>query len=128
MGRRARKKNKKTKIIAMDTDSILSLSPIVVDCATNIENYITVTWTSVIGKTTGHCSICNFPLDTEYPEDYPDDWKFCCSCFKLARRITGTWEYNSDFVELLDHDIKESPILKKILHKITLVKGNEGKK
>ena len=69
---------------------------------------------------TGVCATCGFPLTAEYPDDYPDEWKFCCSCFKWAKRIA----YDNNFFGT-DKIVKGSPILKRIFRKITLVKGNE---
>ena len=70
------------------------------------------------------CAICSFPLTTKYPDDYPDEWKFCCSCFKWARRVIRTEDDAYVSIEYMKSMIKESPILKKLLEKITLVKGN----
>ena len=36
---------------------------------------------------TGNCSICDSMLTNKFPDDYPDDWKFCCSCKSMAEEI-----------------------------------------
>ena len=72
------------------------------------------------------CAICKFPLTAKYPDDYPDEYKFCCNCFKWAKKLVETEKlvgYCS-----LKIIVKESPVLKKIVDRITLVKGNERKK
>ena len=38
-------------------------------------------------KLTGHCAICYSHLIKEFPEDYPNEWKFCCSCKSVADDI-----------------------------------------
>ena len=60
---------------------------------------------------TGECAVCNYPLEKKFPEDYPDEWKFCCACKELAEIIT------------IGGDDARSPLAKKIWEKITLVKG-----
>ena len=70
----------------------------------------------------GSCAICNFPLTVSYPEDYPDEWKFCCSCWHWAGLISR----DDPIVNFLH--VKNSPILREINNRITLVKGNDGKR
>lgn len=61
-----------------------------------------------------YCAVCNMWLNYDYPEDYPDEWKFCCCCQPKARMlICGTLKPTTDR-------------LKKIYDMITLVKGNVG--
>ena len=33
----------------------------------------------------GNCYICGFPLSKPFPEDFPDEWKFCCHCLWMAK-------------------------------------------
>lgn len=60
--------------------------------------------------TNGNCAVCGFFLTYKYPEDYPDEWKFCCYCLPKAKT-------------LIDGTIKPTtPKLKAIYDKITLVR------
>ena len=60
------------------------------------------------------CAVCNMMLNYNYPEDYPDEWKFCCYCQPRA-------------IKLIDGRLKPTTnYLKKIYDKITLVKGNDN--
>lgn len=61
---------------------------------------------------TGDCAICGSMLTTKFPDDYPDDWKFCCLCKRIAEVLTGS----DGFIK----HIKDSQI-EKIRKKITLV-------
>lgn len=70
----------------------------------------------------GFCAICNFPLTVSYPEDYPDEWKFCCSCWHWAGLIAR----DDPIIKFLH--VKNSPAFTEINNRITLVKGNDGKK
>jgi len=57
-----------------------------------------------------YCAVCDFPLDLGvFPDDYPEEFKFCCACRKLAEWITTGGE-----------DAR-SPLAKKVCKKITLV-------
>ena len=39
----------------------------------------------IMSKHTGEkCVICKFPLTKEFPEDFPDEFKFCCTCKEIA--------------------------------------------
>lgn len=33
------------------------------------------------------CVICNFHLTKKFPEDFPDEFKFCCQCKAFAHHI-----------------------------------------
>ena len=70
----------------------------------------------------GFCAVCGFPLTVLYPEDYPDEWKFCCSCLRWAELIAK----DDPIVKFMR--INSSSILREINNRITLVKGNDGKK
>ena len=65
---------------------------------------------------TGQCAICNSPLENRFPKDFPNEWKFCCSCLHMAQLIIKDnlavfcWKF---------------PKPHKILQRITLVKGND---
>ena len=41
----------------------------------------------LIKNKTSSCSLCSYPLSNKFPKDFPDDWKWCCGCLGLARRI-----------------------------------------
>jgi len=61
---------------------------------------------------TGNCSICDRMLTKKFPDDYPDDWKFCCSCKCIAEEITkGTLVWY----------LWDKLTVEKIRNKITLV-------
>ncbi len=55
-----------------------------------------------------YCAVCQFPLDKKFPEDFPDEWKFCCACHACAKYI-------------IEGETARSDIFKKIEKKITLV-------
>jgi len=60
------------------------------------------------------CAICSFPLHNEnFPEDFPDEFKFCCGCLGIAKLIIkGT---------LMENDLTGN-FYDRVLNKITLVK------
>lgn len=70
------------------------------------------------------CAICGFPLTAKYPDDYPDEYKFCCSCFKWARRLTGFGDHLVGDI-CVTNVVVRSAILQKLIDRITLVKGNK---
>lgn len=57
------------------------------------------------------CAICIFPMDKKFPDDFPDEWKFCCACQECADLIT-------------EGETARSKLFKKIEKKITLVGEN----
>ena len=67
-------------------------------------------------KDKGNCVICDFDFTEKFPKDYPDEYKFCCSCLMWARFIVEDDEYYSIFPE----GSAVSPTVKKILDIITL--------
>lgn len=71
---------------------------------------------------TGVCAICNTMLTNKFPDDYPDDWKFCCRCFEWTIKITRAHYLPSG--DYLRTSVENNAVLKKIMDKITLVKGN----
>jgi len=67
------------------------------------------------------CAICGFILDNKvFPLEFPDDWKFCCSCFAWAQFITNPDAFTSN--EERNTIIKNSKIINKIYKKITLTR------
>lgn len=54
------------------------------------------------------CAVCNHTLNKKFPEDYPEEWKFCCGCRMVAEIIT-------------EGIIPRSDLFKEIYKKITLV-------
>jgi len=38
-------------------------------------------------KTGENCAICDFELTKKFPETFPNEWKMCCDCIMLAKRI-----------------------------------------
>ncbi len=71
---------------------------------------------------TGICSICQQILTTEYPNDYPNEFKFCCSCLQWAKSIVA--DKNAGW---LIYALKFSPTIKKIYERITVL-GCEKRK
>jgi len=70
---------------------------------------------SKVISTYGKCVICKFHLHNKFPEDFPEDWKFCCNCQNTALLIVrGT------LTPLL---IRE----KKIYNKITVYNGGNNR-
>jgi len=45
-------------------------------------------WFISTDKWTGEsCVICSFKLTDKFPEDFPDEFKFCCTCKAIAFRM-----------------------------------------
>ena len=65
----------------------------------------------------GRCSLCSYPLSNRFPDDFPDDWKWCCGCLGLAKDIIAS---PYDFV---DH-MNIGYLFGRIYRKMTLVEGN----
>ena len=61
---------------------------------------------------TGECSICKQILTKNFPDDYPDEWKFCCRCKRIAEYLIKTQAHKNI---ILTYGFR------KILNKITLV-------
>ncbi len=40
------------------------------------------------GELKHKCVICDFPLDDVFPDDYPEEFKFCCKCLGWAKFLT----------------------------------------
>ena len=66
---------------------------------------------------TGSCSLCSYPLSTKFPDDFPDDWKWCCGCLGLAINII---EDPSNYVDQMEIGY----LFGRIYRKMTLVEGN----
>ncbi len=66
-------------------------------------------------KITGRCSICSSTLTEDFPKDYPDEFKFCCSCFGWIGLITAV---KTD--KWLKHLLDTNPTIKKIYKRITV--------
>ena len=122
MGRRTSKKNK--EIIGMDTDSV----------------WYNTLWRERFRKRTipkrvevllesfdrlgieikGYCSICWDPLTKDFPDDFPDRFKFCCMCRYIAKQIA--YGESPEKYHILDDGTDRSL---KIMERITLVEGND---
>lgn len=73
--------------------------------------YTTIIWDVLVPPKIfafDYCAICDFPLDKKFPKDFPDNWKFCCSCHACAVIIT-------------EGPTPRSDIFERIYKKITLV-------
>ena len=59
------------------------------------------------------CVICRSILDVSFPKDFPDEWKFCCSCLEWAKmvvKINPETEY-----------LREISVIRRVEKRITLV-------
>ena len=65
---------------------------------------------------TGICALCTYPLIVKFPEDYPDDWKWCCGCLALAKDIIKDPFNYVDQLEI-------GYLFGRIYRKMTLVEG-----
>lgn len=66
----------------------------------------------------GNCVICDFDFTLKFPKDFPEEFKFCCSCLEWAKlMLTDEFFYR----ELFASEDYITPTLKKILNRITLV-------
>ena len=59
-------------------------------------------------RITGQCSICEGNLTNKFPDDFPDEWKFCCAC-----RLCASW--------IIKGETPRSHRFKEIYKRITLV-------
>ena len=41
------------------------------------------------GRKIDKCSICRKGLHSNFPRDFPDEWKLCCDCYDLAGVIVA---------------------------------------
>ena len=64
------------------------------------------------------CSLCGYLLSKKFPDDFPDDWKWCCGCLALAKGIITCSSNCLDYMEI-------GYLLGRIYRKITLVEGND---
>lgn len=69
---------------------------------------------------TGECAICRMFLTKDYPEDYPEEWKFCCSCHAWAKAIIRDWDEDWLVKSLT------SPTIKKIYEKLIVFGSEKG--
>ena len=65
---------------------------------------------------TGNCVVCGFKFTEKFPDDFPEEFKFCCSCLAWAKFMLEK-DYGSFFWE----GTVVNPIIKKIHDIITLV-------
>ena len=49
-------------------------------------SYINITFEG--GEPKHRCVICGFPLDDVFPNDFPEEFKFCCGCLIFAKTLT----------------------------------------
>lgn len=66
------------------------------------------------------CVVCEAYLDEPFPEDYPEEFKFCCSCLAWATAIIKT--PTDEWVKLA---LRESPTIMRIHKKITIFDGKK---
>ena len=65
----------------------------------------------------GYCAICWDPLTRDFPDDFPEEFRFCCLCKYIATQLAHGYsaeEYSTGD----DRSFK-------ILERITLVEGND---
>jgi len=48
--------------------------------------YLTVNFIPPDKWTGEKCVICSFKMTEKFPEDFPDEFKFCCTCKAIAFR------------------------------------------
>jgi len=68
----------------------------------------------------GYCAICWDPLTNDFPEDFPEEYRFCCMCRFIARKIA-----HGDTAEEYTMFDGEDERSFKILERITLMEGND---
>lgn len=49
------------------------------------------------------CAICGHGLVNNYPDGYPDEWKFCCSCYVVAWIISSSPNKPKNILEIMGH-------------------------
>ena len=54
----------------------------------------------------GKCIICHLSLENVFPEDYPEEWKFCCICLEIAKDIVSEDFEEGIWVEYVVEKIK----------------------
>lgn len=74
-------------------------------------------------KITGYCAICNEKLSNEFPEDFPNEFKFCCACLGWAEILVCTKDADG-----LGNALSSHESLKKVFNRITFVIGNGKRK
>lgn len=80
-----------------------------------------------IFKDIDKCVICGNTLEVDFPNDFPDSWKFCCSCLNWANYLINGNGIAKNWLEYEARVGIKNTIILKIWEKITLVE-NEGKK
>lgn len=61
------------------------------------------------------CAICRCLLELSFPKDFPEEWKFCCSCLAYAKVVVNRLDLgNNQF-------LLRTPKVKRIEKYITLV-------
>jgi len=115
------KKKDKFSKISYDTDSIWhsesAYNPVITsdsleEITRSMREFCSFNCNCLNFPVTGKCAVCGFSLVYKFPDDYPDDWKFCCFCQPLVEK-------------LIDDTLKPTtPELKKLYGIITLVKRN----
>ena len=68
------------------------------------------------------CVICGFKLTAKFPDEFPDEWKICCSCKTFGENIIikGV-KFIKDMYSKYDQFNKYSKLIDKIYKHITLV-------
>ncbi len=57
--------------------------------------YVTIKWVLPQLYTGEDCVICDRPFTKRFPDDFPNNWKFCCACHACAVCITEGVNPNS---------------------------------
>ena len=68
----------------------------------------------------GYCAICWDPLTNDFPEDFPEEYRFCCMCKYIAKQIAHG--ATAEEYTMFDGEDERSF---KILERITLMEGND---
>jgi len=56
---------------------------------------------------TGKCSICGTDLTHMFPSDFPDEWKFCCTCKMIAESMVNGNSYNGHWSRRQESRLKK---------------------
>lgn len=89
-----------------------------------VEDYPPFNGISFKMRITGYCSICGEKLSRDFPEDYPNQYKFCCCCLGWAKTIVRAGIKHLKLV----HGIQHHPNIDKLYNRISLVIGNAERK
>ena len=68
------------------------------------------------------CAICDQILTEDFPDDFPEEFKFCCSCLAWAISIVGEIDE-----EWLKRALSASPTVRKMYGRMTVYNDKRKK-